>query len=352
MSGSSTQLPTTIDWRPLAELIASCRRFLITSHCRADCDALGSELALAGVLEALGKTATIVNGDPVPEHIAFLDPDRRVGCLDRTTPLETLRGYDALLVVDTSARGQLGPMAVVFDAFAGPRAVIDHHVGGDELEALLLKDERAEATGRLILELAEHLSVDVTPAMARALFAAIATDTGWFRFSSVTEQTFLALSRLVAAGANPPELFSQLFEQHSLARIHLRGRILSHVTPECDGRLMWTYVSEADFAATQARSTDTEDAINALLTVSGAEAAALFVELEPGLVKVSLRSRSDLDVRAVAERFGGGGHRAAAGISLRAPREDAERQVLDALRAAMKRSPLATTESSCLTRPT
>ncbi|MBX3425987.1 MAG: bifunctional oligoribonuclease/PAP phosphatase NrnA [Pirellulales bacterium] len=325
----------SISWQPLVELIDRHESFLITSHCRADCDAAGSEIALALALESLGKRALVVNGDPLPEHIAFIDPQGRVLELGVGAPLETLRQCEALIVVDTSAWGQLGPMADVVRAFSGPRAVVDHHVSADDLGALVFKDATAEATGRLILELCEALGVAITPEIAAPLFAAIATDTGWFRFSSVTDATFLALAKLTAAGASPPRLFSLLFEQHSLARLHLRGRILDHVRSECNGRLMWTYVTAEDFAVTGASKTDTEDAINALLTVAGAEVAALFVELEPEVTKASLRSRNDFDVRAVAEQFGGGGHRAAAGISYRGPRPAAQEAILDALRAGL-----------------
>lgn len=325
----------TIDWQPLVELIDRHDRFLITSHCRADCDAVGSEIALALALESLGKQAAVVNGDALPEHIAFMDPTGRVGELGVSAPLEALRGYDVLAVVDTSAWGQLGPMADFVRDFTGERVVIDHHVKSDDLGAMVFRDEQAEATGRLILQLCEALGVEVTPAIATPLFAAIATDTGWFRFSSVTAATFTALAKLTAAGASPPHLFSQLFEQHTLARIHLRGKILGHVTPECEGRLMWTYVTQDDFTSTGAQRTDTEDAINSLLTVAGAEVAALFVELETVATKVSLRSRSDFDVRAIAEQFGGGGHRAAAGITYHGDREQAQTAVLDALRAGL-----------------
>ena len=325
----------SINWQALVDLIGQHERFLITSHCRADCDAVGSEIGLALALEALGKHARIVNGDALPEHIAFMDPESRVGELGVTAPLETLRGYDAFVVVDTSAWGQLGPMADVLRSFPGQRIVIDHHVSSDDLQATVFRDDGAEATGRLILQLCEALHVDVTPEIAMPLFAAIATDTGWFRFSSVTADTFEALAKLTAAGAKPPQLFSLLFEQHSLARIHLRGRILSNVTPECGGRLMWTFVTQEDFDATGANRTDTEDAINSLLTVAGAEVAALFVELESDVTKVSLRSRSDFDVRAIADQFDGGGHRAAAGITYRGPRKEAQTAILDALRTGL-----------------
>jgi len=199
----------------------------------------------------------------------------------------------------------------------------------------VIRDDTAEATGRMILELAEVLGVKISPEIARPLFAAIATDTGWFRFSSVQEKTFLALAKLVAAGAEPPAIFSALYEQHSLSRLHLRGRILDHVVSDLEGRLMSTHVTLQDFEETGANKTDTEDAINALHTVAGSVVAALFVELEEGVTKVSLRSRTDFDVSAVASQFGGGGHRAASGITYQGSLEEARKDILDALRVAM-----------------
>lgn len=326
----------TVDWQPLVELIERTSSFILTSHCRADCDALGSEMALARALESLGKQVAIVNGDEVPEHIAFMDREGRIQVAGSTMPLELMRGYEALIVLDTSAWGQLGPMAEVVRSFPGAVVVVDHHQSEDDMGAQVFKDAAAEATGRLVLELIEQLGVDLTPQIAEPLFAAIATDTGWFRFSSVGEATFLALAKLVAAGASPPAIFSRLYEQHTLPRLYLRGRILDHVKGECGGRLMWTYVSQRDFAETQAQQTDTEDAINALLTVAGAEVAVMFVELEPQKTKVSLRSRSDADVSMVAEQFGGGGHRAAAGITFAGSLDEAQTAILDALRSVLE----------------
>jgi len=325
----------TIDWRPLVEIVRERNSFLLTSHVRGDCDAIGSEIALARALKALGKHVLIVNGDEVPEHIQFMDPEGWVREAGRSAPLESLRGFETLIVVDTSAWTQLGGMAAVVSAFQGVRVVIDHHLSADDLGAVVFKDSEAEATGRLILELIEELGVEVTREIAEPLFAAIATDTGWFRFPSVTPATFSALAKLTTAGASPAKTFSQLYEQHSLARLRLRGRILDHVTAECAGRLLWTYVTTQDFEECGAQRTDTEDAINMLLAVAGVETAVMFVELEPGLTKVSLRSRSNFDVRAVAEQFGGGGHRAAAGVTYRGEREDAERAILDVVCAGM-----------------
>lgn len=325
----------SIDWKPIGPIISDCRSFVLTSHCRADCDAVGSELALARVLESLGKEVQIVNGDEVPEHIRFIDPKSRVKELGRNAQAAELKKCDCLIVVDTSAWGQLGPMADVVREFPGQRVVIDHHVSSDDLDAEVFRDATAEATGRLILELAEELGVELTKEIALPLFAAIATDTGWFRFSSVTEKTFEALAKIVAVGVSPPEVFSALFEQHSLARILLRGRIFSNIESDCEGKLMWTHVRQADFAAVGANTTDTEDSINTLLTVAGTELAVMFVELESARTKVSLRSRSEFDVQAIAQQFGGGGHKAASGITMEMSLDEAQGQVLEKLRAAL-----------------
>ena len=325
----------SIDWQPLCDIIKSNDSFLLTSHCRADCDAVGSELALAQILQALGKTVVISNGDPVPDHIRFIDPKKQVGVLGLTVQPKELWKIDVLIVVDTSAWVQLGPMAEVVKAFPGERVIVDHHVSQDDLGAVEFKEETAEATGRLILELGEALGVEITPEIAMPLFAAIATDTGWFRFSSVKEETFLALARLVAAGANPPGIFSSLYEQHSLARLYLRGRILEHVVSDADGRLLSTHVTQQDFRETGAKTTDTEDGINKLHTVAGSEVAVLFVELEPKLTKVSLRSRTDFNVQAIAAQFGGGGHKAASGVTFKGTLEEAQVAVLGAVQEAL-----------------
>jgi phosphoesterase RecJ-like protein len=324
-----------INWQPLVELVRTSNSFVLTSHMRPDCDAIGSELGFAHALRLLGKRVRIVNGDPVPPHIGFIDPDREVDVIGQSVSADSL-ACDAVVVLDTSAWAQLGPMADVVRTSTARKAVIDHHVSQDDMGALMLKDTTAEATGRLVLEAADALGVKVTPAMAVALFAAIATDTGWFRFASVGEATFAAVARLVAAGARPDVTFAALYEQNSLARVRLQGRILELIQAELDGRLLHSSITQADLRAAGAEPTDTEDVINRLLSVVGVEAALLFVELGPQETKVSLRSRSLVDVRQVAEQFAGGGHRAAAGVRFRGPLAEAQAAVLASVRAAMK----------------
>jgi phosphoesterase RecJ-like protein len=329
-----------IAWREFVELVEQHDSYVITTHMRSDCDAIGSELAMGAALEALGKRVRIVNADPVPDHIAFLDRHGKIEVLGEHVLASELveSSPDVLLVVDTSAWAQLGEMGEVMRASSALRVVIDHHASSDDLEAIMFKNDAAEANGRLVLEAIEALGVPLTEEMATALFAAIATDTGWFRFASVGSPTFVALEKLVSAGASPARVFTSLYERNTMARVQLHGRVMAGMTTSFDGRVAHSSVTLDDFAATGATPTDTEDVVNRLLSVTGVEVAAIFVELEPELVKVSLRSRSGFNVQRVAEHFGGGGHRAAAGLRVLSPIAEAKQAVLDALAAAMKQS--------------
>jgi phosphoesterase RecJ-like protein len=326
-----------IDWRPFVKLVSESHSFILTSHMRPDCDAIGSELGLAAALRSLGKSVRIVNGDAVPPHIAFIDPSGEVNMLGREVMANDLR-CDVLVVLDTSAWQQLGPMADVVRHSQACKIVIDHHLSQDDLGAEMFKDGNSESTGSLVLQAIDALGVELTPEMAMPLFAAIATDTGWFRFASVSAETLSAAARLTAAGAKPHAIFAALYEQNSLARLRLQGRILINVKSHAGGRLLSTAITQADLHAAGAEPTDTEDVINRLLGVAGVEVALLFLELGPQETKVSLRSRSPLDVRAIAEKFGGGGHRAAAGVRYPGPLATAEPTVLSAVREVMNES--------------
>ncbi|TWT43366.1 DHH family phosphoesterase [Botrimarina hoheduenensis] len=321
----------TIDWKPLQQIVAQHDSFILTSHTRADCDAIGSELGLLLALEVLGKKGRIVNADAPPEHIRFLDPEGRIEVLGEGVTAADCHAADVHLIADTSAWGQLGDMAAVLRESPARRVVIDHHVSGDDLGALLLKDTHAEATGRLVLQACDALGVEVTPAIATPLFAAIATDTGWFRFPSVSSATYTAIARLVDAGAKPSAIFSSLYDQNTAQRVRLGGRIMNSLRLDLAGRLAIGVATLKDFAETGAVLSDTEDVVNRLLSVEGVEAAILIAAMDEEKTKVSLRSRTEVDVRLVAERFGGGGHTKAAGVRFAGTVEAAEAAIVAVL---------------------
>src|SRR5205814_376989 len=148
------------------------------------------ELGMAAILESLGKHVRIVNGQATPPNLAFIDPEKRIGVIGQTVQPTELADIEVVMILDTSAWAQLGPMSDFIRAFTGKKIVIDHHVSADELDAEQFKDVTAEATGRLVVEAAEALGVTLTPAMAVPLYAAVATDTGWFRFASTSPGTY------------------------------------------------------------------------------------------------------------------------------------------------------------------
>jgi phosphoesterase RecJ-like protein len=224
----------------------------------------------------------------------------------------------------------------VIRAFAGKKIVLDHHVSSDDLAAEQFKDVTAEATGRLVVEAAEALGVALTPQIATPLFAAVATDTGWFRFPSATAGTYRVAARLIEAGARPAAIYNALYEQDTLGRMRLRGVILSRIQTELDGRLAHTHVLKEDFAATGSLPSDTEDAINLALAIGGTQFAVIFVEQQSGGFKISFRSRCGVDCSQLAEKYGGGGHKAAAGAFVKGPLAEVRPLVLDAVRAAME----------------
>lgn len=327
-----------LDWQPFVDLIARHESFVLHTHMRADCDALGSELALAAALRQLGKQVRIVNADGVPPHIAFIDPEGQVEVLGAGVAATDISDdhIDCRVVLDTSAWQQIGRLGEIWKASQATKIVIDHHASGDDLGAVMFKDTTSESNGRLVLQAINALEVALTPVIASQLYTAMATDTGWFRFSSVTADTLRAAAQLVAAGAQPAATFSMLYENSTLARVRLHGRIQASMQLAVDGRLAWSQATADDFLTTGAELSDTEDVVNRLLTVSGVEVAILFVELPEGVTKASLRSRTACDVRRVAEQFGGGGHVAAAGVRLHAPLADARQRVIDATRACME----------------
>jgi phosphoesterase RecJ-like protein len=323
-----------VNWKAFVDQVGHYESFVLVSHIRPDCDALGSELGMAEVLRSVGKTVRIINAHRTPPALQFLDPAGNIEVLGDDVEAEDI-STDCIMVLDTSAWAQLGDMGDVIRASSADKMVLDHHVGEDDLGATMYKDYQAEATGTLVVQAADALKVPLARSYAVQLFAAIATDTGWFRFGSVTAETYRVVARLIDAGVVPSEVYGDLYERDTLGRLRLRGLILSRTTSELDGALMHTYVQKEDFAATGAEASDTEDAINLTLAVRGTQGAVIFVGQLRGGFKLSFRSRCAMDCNEIARQFGGGGHKAAAGAFLEGTLDEVRERVLPVVREAM-----------------
>ncbi|TWU59383.1 NanoRNase/pAp phosphatase [Rubripirellula tenax] len=325
----------SVNWKAFTQQISHYQSFVLVSHIRPDCDALGSELGMAEVLRTIGKTVRIINAHRTPPALQFLDPAEGIEVLGDHVEAEDIT-CDCIMILDTSAWAQLGDMGDFIRAAKCDKIVVDHHVGEDELGATMYKDYQSEATGHLVVQAADALGVPITRSMGMPLFAAIATDTGWFRFPSVTAETYRVIGRLIDAGVVPSEVYGDLYERDTIGRLRLRGTILSRTQVELDGRLMHTYVKKEDFAACGALPSDTEDAINLTLAVEGAQAAVIFVEQLKGGFKLSFRSRCAMDSNKVAQMFGGGGHKAASGAFVEGTLDEVQNRVLPEVRKAVQ----------------
>lgn len=312
----------TISWKRFQAALENKERVLITSHVNPDGDALGSELAAAELVESFGCKAKIYNVSPTPGNLTFLDPKGKLFRLwtQRCTASWIRKNFDAVLVVDTSSRSQLDKAADPIVESGVPLIIVDHHTIGDSFNALLFSNPASDSTGLLIAQAYDKLKVSMSPAVAQALFTAICTDTGWFRFPSVTDQTFAVVSKLVAAGAVPSVLYASLFEKFPFARLKMMGVYMDNAHQYFDGKVILTFAALSDFERFNAKSSNLEGIINQLLTIAGTHVAILLSEQigtdgKP-YVKANFRSKSDYNVAQLARTFGGGGHVKASGASI------------------------------------
>jgi len=323
-----------MDWAKFTAIVEQAKRFLLTVHVRPDGDCIGSELAMAAMLRRLGKDVRMVNADRVPPDLRFLEGTDGIEYLDAFDDQAWLDSVDVIMVLDTISWAQLGPMKPILQAHKGTIVAVDHHAVGDDIGAIVFSDTQAEATGRLVFEAARHLGVELTPNMATALFTAVATDTGWFRFSSVTDQTYTVIAELVRAGASPHVIYNRLYEQASAGKIRLIGRTLAKVELHLDGKLAFTSIMLDDLAQAGAIPSDSEDIINKTLEIGGTTLALIAVEQPAGGFKISFRSRCEVDCSRIAAQFGGGGHRQASGAFQNRPFDELKAALIAAMTEA------------------
>jgi len=288
---------------PIAEIrdaILQRQRFVITSHARPDGDAIGSQVAMAYALRQLGKDVQLVDRDPTPPQFQTLPGIRDI----QVSP--TVHGqFDAAIVMECGNLSRTG-----VDGFEKYFVInIDHHPGNSKFGAINWFDERAAACGEMVFDVIEALGVTLTPEIATHIYVAILTDTGGFHFSHITPRTFEICRRCTEAGAQPEAIARAVYDNSTMGRLRLMGAVLHNLEFEANGR--------------------------AALAVREIQAVAFLKEVEPGTFRISLRSKGDVDVNRVANRFGGGGHKNAAGCTLNGPYADVRRQLVDELNRAL-----------------
>jgi len=330
-----TTVPTTSTTSEHAENIARIRdallsrqRILISSHARPDGDSIGSQLAMAYALKALGKDVTIVNKDAAPPPLMAFPGVPTILVAERAEG-----EYDAAVVLECSDLTRTGVQGL--DRYF--LINIDHHPGNAGFGALNWFNGDAAACAEMVFDIIEALDAPLTVEIATHVYVGILTDTGSFHYSSITPRTFDICRRLVEAGVDPPKVARSIFDSNSLGRLTLFGAVLSSIELEDGGRLAVVRVDRAMAASAGGNYEDTEGLINLPLTVREIQAVVFFKEIDAREFRVSMRSKGDIDVCAVAKHFGGGGHKNASGCTVRGAYPEVRARLLRDLVEAIQR---------------
>jgi bifunctional oligoribonuclease and PAP phosphatase NrnA len=308
--------------KDVLEHIERRSRFVLTSHARPDGDAIGSALACCEVLRSLGKQADVVLHDPVPRIYQQLPFADRVVQADRVNG-----NYEAAIILecDSIQRTRLEGLENRF------LISIDHHVSGRPFAHVNWIDPHATATAELVYRLAREARVNISPEIATCLYTALMTDTGSFMFRGTNEHTFALARELVLAGADPAQCARNIYFAHSTAKMRLLGSALSNLQRE--GPLAWIWVTHEQMERSLAKEEDCEGIVNYALSIGDVEVAVFFREMPDGRYRVSLRSKGALNVAAIAEGLGGGGHECASGCSMDGPLSVAVARLLEKIRS-------------------
>jgi phosphoesterase RecJ-like protein len=314
-------------WSDVICAINENQRFIVTTHANPDLDALGSELALDEHLRSLGKQVAILNSDSAPRTLRFVDPERHLQTFSPKRHQRKIERAEVIFVLDASggwervgrigqalaARAQHPPDGVRRPKDRATVICIDHHPDPLDFAHLGVVDPDAAATAELIFDLITQSQATFTPSIARWLYLGILTDTGSFRFPKTSVQTHRIAASLIEAGADPMQLYRQVYERYSLRLVRLKGHVLNSLQVGANGQLAWCALSQDILKAYDVKSADLDGFPGLGMQIGGVRVSVMCVETHKGQVKLSLRSDGTVAINHLAVDLGGGGHESAAG---------------------------------------
>ncbi|MCP3981974.1 MAG: bifunctional oligoribonuclease/PAP phosphatase NrnA [bacterium] len=297
------------------ELCDAAGELVLVTHINPDGDAIGSQSSLAAYLLSRGKKVRAINTDCTPAMLEFIEnPDCRAELYDPDVHDRVIADADLVVLVDNSAPDRLGSMERVLHDNAANTLCIDHHPARNAPWGHNIVNVAACATTEMIFDLTEACGWTPDRRAAEAVYVGLATDTGFFRFNSTTARAHEIAASLLRSGVEPARTFQEIYERNSTAYTRLLGHALSELRLDGGDAIASVRITLEQVDRVAARDVDTSEMTTPLLAMHGVRIAALFRELPDGRVKVSLRSKGELDVHALAGEFGGGGHRNASGI--------------------------------------
>ena len=319
--------PQVID--RILDAIRAGKTFCITGHIRPDGDCVGSQLALALALQDEGKKVVCWNEDSIPQKYKFLDRD---GLFQK--PKHGME-FDCVIAVDCASFERLGKVG---ECIAERKIFIniDHHESNMRYADVNWVSAREPLSGELIFRLLKIARWPITKPIADLLFTAISTDTGSFQYATTRPGTFHIAGELVGRGANLATICNEVYQSYPLARARMLKHIYGRFRLTHHDKIAWFWLKQADFTRTGGESEDTEGLIDHIRNIEPVVVACVFEEIEPELVRISLRSKSDkVNVNEIAAQFGGGGHPAAAGARISGKSLSVQRKVIAAIKRAL-----------------
>jgi phosphoesterase RecJ-like protein len=310
----------------IVDAIRARRRFLISSHARPDGDSIGSQLAMAYALRALGKQVTIVNKDQAPPPLLAFPGVDQIQVADRASG-----DFDAAIIMECGDLSRPGVAGL--DAYF--LINIDHHPGNTGYGRINWFDQSAAACGEMVYDVVLALGVPLSREIATHVYLAILTDTGSFHYSGITPRTFDICKATLEAGVDPVQVARNVYDSNNMGRLKLFGSVLSAMQIAPSGRIAIVYVDHEMARAAGGTYEDTEGLVNLPLTVKEIEAVIFFKQEHDDHYRVSLRSKGQIDVGAVAKEYGGGGHKNAAGCSVTGPIDALQRKLVEEVERVM-----------------
>jgi phosphoesterase RecJ-like protein len=311
----------------IVEAVHQRQRFVISSHSRPDGDSIGSQLAMAFALRALGKDVHIVNKDRAPGPLLQFPGVTAIQIADRAGG-----EYDAAIIMECGDLDRTGVSGL--DRFFVIN--IDHHPGNTGYGRLNWFDPTAAACGEMVLDLIDALGVPLHVDIATHIYLAILTDTGSFHYSSISPRTFEICRRTLEAGVDPVAVARNVYDSNHMGRLKLFGAVLSAMQLDPTGRIAIVYLDHEMAREAGGTYEDTEGLINLPLTVKEIEAVVFFKQTEGDEYRVSMRSKGDIDIGAVAKQFGGGGHKNAAGCTVSGPIDSLQKTFVERIDQAIQ----------------
>jgi len=318
----------------IAAKLREAETVLLYPHILMDGDTLGSSVALCAALRKMGKKAYILIEDPIPSYLLFLEKDY---C---TYDEAVIDSPDLSISVDCSDIERFTKRKDKF--LSGKFSIcIDHHKTNNYFADLNYIDENVAATGEIVYELIKILGIGIDAETAEAIYTAIVTDTGNFQYTNTTKNTHLIAAELFDAGIDLEKISVEVYQSIRHEKLKLMNEVFGTIELICGGKADIAYVTQEMLEKTGARMDETDGIIEMLRNISGVEISAFLKETKPGEVKVGLRAKTYGDVSAIAQEFGGGGHRKAAGCTLNTSLEDAKRKISAAISAHLSKTELA-----------